>query len=108
MPPFKRAHHRSQRANHRLPSAPNPIYDDYHGNNQTHPTRPQASHERILDVVIDAIRRTGYGGTGVAKILRETGLTPGGVYAHFACREALLAEAAVLDRGIRQNLGRED
>ena len=40
-----------------------------------------------------AIRRSGYAGTGVADIMKEAGLTHGGFYAHFASRDALLAEA---------------
>ncbi|MGH7694227.1 MAG: TetR/AcrR family transcriptional regulator, partial [Gemmatimonadaceae bacterium] len=41
-----------------------------------------------------ATRRSGYDGTGVADIMKEVGLTHGGFYAHFASREAMLAEAA--------------
>lgn len=53
-----------------------------------------ATHERILSVAARAIRRSGYAGTGVADIMREAGLTHGAFYAHFASREAMLAEAA--------------
>lgn len=53
-----------------------------------------ASHERIVSVAARAIRRSGYGGTGVADIMKEAGLTHGAFYAHFASREAMLAEAA--------------
>jgi AcrR family transcriptional regulator len=53
-----------------------------------------ASHERIVTVAARAIRRSGYGGTGVADIMKEAGLTHGAFYAHFASREAMLAEAA--------------
>jgi AcrR family transcriptional regulator len=54
----------------------------------------QVSHERIVDVAARAIRRSGYDGTGVAEIMKEAGLTHGAFYAHFASREAMLAEAA--------------
>jgi AcrR family transcriptional regulator len=54
----------------------------------------EASHERIVDVAARAIRRSGYDGTGVADIMKEAGLTHGAFYAHFASREAMLAEAA--------------
>ncbi|MEF9964828.1 MAG: TetR/AcrR family transcriptional regulator [Comamonas sp.] len=54
----------------------------------------QATHERIVSVAARAIRRSGYGGTGVADIMKEAGLTHGAFYAHFASREAMLAEAA--------------
>lgn len=57
-------------------------------------SRKEATHERIVEVAARAIRRSGYGGTGVADIMKEAGLTHGGFYAHFASREALLAEAA--------------
>jgi AcrR family transcriptional regulator len=66
-------------------------------------SRKEASHERIVEVAARAIRRSGYDGTGVADIMKEAGLTHGGFYAHFASREALLAEAA--DRARAEALG---
>lgn len=57
-------------------------------------SRKEATHERIVEVASRAIRRSGYAGTGVADIMKEAGLTHGGFYAHFASRDALLAEAA--------------
>jgi AcrR family transcriptional regulator len=57
-------------------------------------SRKEATHERIVDVAARAIRRSGYGGTGVADLMKEAGLTHGGFYAHFESRDALLAEAA--------------
>ncbi|HEX5343012.1 MAG TPA: TetR/AcrR family transcriptional regulator [Duganella sp.] len=56
-------------------------------------SRKEATHERIVEVAARAIRRSGYDGTGVADIMKEAGLTHGGFYAHFASRDALLAEA---------------
>ncbi|MDP9899441.1 AcrR family transcriptional regulator [Variovorax ginsengisoli] len=53
----------------------------------------EATHERIVRVAARAIRRSGYEGTGVADIMKEAGLTHGGFYAHFASRDAMLAEA---------------
>ena len=61
---------------------------------RTAPRRKEATHERIVDAAARAIRRSGYGGTGVAEIMKDAGLTHGGFYAHFASREAMLAEAA--------------
>jgi AcrR family transcriptional regulator len=61
---------------------------------QTGSGRKEVTHERIVEVASRAIRRSGYGGTGVADIMKEAGLTHGGFYAHFASREAMLAEAA--------------
>jgi AcrR family transcriptional regulator len=56
-------------------------------------SRKEETHERIVEVASRAIRRSGYGGTGVADIMKEAGLTHGGFYAHFESRDALLAEA---------------
>lgn len=56
-------------------------------------SRKEATHDRIVEVATRAIRRSGYAGTGVADIMKEAGLTHGGFYAHFASRDALLAEA---------------
>ncbi len=61
---------------------------------RTTPSRKETTHERIVDAASRAIRRSGYGGTGVADIMKEAGLTHGGFYAHFGSREAMLAEAA--------------
>ena len=58
------------------------------------PSRKEATHERIVETAARAIRRSGYGGTGVAEIMKEAGLTHGGFYAHFESREGMLAEAA--------------
>lgn len=59
-----------------------------------HPTsRKQATHDRILDTAASVLRASGFQGVGVADIMKRAGLTHGGFYAHFASREALLAEA---------------
>jgi TetR/AcrR family transcriptional regulator, transcriptional repressor for nem operon len=60
----------------------------------TAPSRKEVTHERIVDAAARAIRRSGYDGTAVADIMKDAGLTHGGFYAHFASREAMLAEAA--------------
>src|SRR5437016_344375 len=57
-------------------------------------SRKEVTHQRIVEVAARAIRRSGYSGIGVADIMKEAGLTHGGFYAHFASREAMLAEAA--------------
>ncbi|MCS0581094.1 TetR/AcrR family transcriptional regulator [Massilia pinisoli] len=62
-------------------------------NNVATKSRKEATHDRIVEVAARAIRRSGYDGTGVADIMKEAGLTHGGFYAHFASRDALLAEA---------------
>src|SRR5204863_4210590 len=61
---------------------------------RTAPSRKQVTHERIVGAAARAIRRSGYDGTGVADIMKKVGLTHGGFYAHFASRDAMLAEAA--------------
>ncbi|MFM2121400.1 MAG: hypothetical protein RL722_2868 [Pseudomonadota bacterium] len=55
--------------------------------------RKELTHDRILGVASRALRRSGYGGAGLATIMKEAGLTLGGFYAHFRSRDALLAEA---------------
>ena len=62
----------------------------------------EATHDRIVEAAARAIRRSGYDGTGVADIMKDAGLTHGGFYAHFASREAMLAEAA--DRAGRESV----
>jgi len=56
-------------------------------------TRKEETHERIVQAAARAIRRHGYGGVGVAEVMKEAGLTHGGFYAHFKSREDLLVEA---------------
>ena len=75
------------------------MYDDRHMKRTIARRRPatsrkEESHERIVEAAARAIRRSGYRGTGVAEIMKDAGLTHGGFYAHFASREAMLAEAA--------------
>ena len=55
--------------------------------------RKALSHQRIVDVASRAIRRQGYDGVNVTEVMRAAKLTHGGFYAHFASRDALLAEA---------------
>src|SRR5207237_5782588 len=69
------------------------LYDGHHMP-RTAPRAKEVTHERIVEAAARAIRRSGYDGTSVADIMKEAGLTTGGFYAHFASREAMLAEAA--------------
>ncbi len=57
------------------------------------PTQKELTHRRIVDTAAKAIRRSGCNGTSIADIMKLAGLTHGGFYAHFASRDALLAEA---------------
>lgn len=59
----------------------------------TTPSRKELTHERILETAAREIRRVGYGGIGVADLMKQAGLTHGGFYAHFSSRDAMLAEA---------------
>lgn len=56
--------------------------------------KKERTRERIVRAAARAIRKHGYEGVGVADVMREAGLTHGGFYAHFASRDALLAQAA--------------
>ncbi|KQW01342.1 TetR/AcrR family transcriptional regulator [Rhizobacter sp. Root1221] len=58
------------------------------------PSRKEQTHDRIVRTASRAIRRKGYGGIGVADIMKEAGLTHGGFYAHFKSKTDLLAEVA--------------
>lgn len=57
------------------------------------PKRKQQTHDRIVETAAGVLRETGFGGVGVADVMRRAGLTHGGFYAHFASRDALLCEA---------------
>lgn len=79
------------------------------------PSRRETTHARIVEVAARALRRQGYSGVGVADVMQQAGLTHGGFYAHFASRDALLAEAieragqdntAVMNRRVRSNQAR--
>lgn len=54
--------------------------------------KKEATHHRILAVASRTLRRRGLHGVGVADVMKESGLTHGGFYAHFDSRESLLAE----------------
>lgn len=52
----------------------------------------QRSHEAILASAATLLRARGIEGTSVRDVMHGAGLTVGGFYAHFASKEALLAE----------------
>jgi TetR/AcrR family transcriptional regulator, transcriptional repressor for nem operon len=52
------------------------------------------NRERILDAASGLFRAKGFGGIGVAEIMKAAELTHGGFYGHFASKEALVAEAS--------------
>ncbi len=51
------------------------------------------THERIVKSASVRLREGGAASIGVADLMKETGLTHGGFYAHFASRDALIEEA---------------
>lgn len=57
------------------------------------PSETAAKHEKILAEAASLFRERGFGGVGVAEIMRAAGLTHGAFYAHFKSKEALAAEA---------------
>lgn len=62
------------------------------------------TRDRIIDQAMHLFSQQGYAGTSIAKIEAAAGLTPGagGLYHHFASKEAVLAA------GIERHLGRLD
>lgn len=66
-------------------------------------SRKEDTHDRIVGVAAQALRREGYAGTGVAAVMKEAGLTHGGFYAHFGSRDELLVEA--LERAGQDSTG---
>ncbi len=52
-----------------------------------------ATRRRIVDAAAALFRRDGIDAVGVDAVMRAAGLTHGGFYAHFASKEALVAEA---------------
>jgi AcrR family transcriptional regulator len=63
---------------------------------------PNTTRERIVDEAMLLFSQHGYAGTSIAKIEAAAGLTPGagGIYHHFASKEAVLAA------GIERQLAR--
>jgi TetR/AcrR family transcriptional repressor of nem operon len=56
-------------------------------------SKKELTHQRILQTAAKLIRKDGFDSLAVADVMKQAGLTHGGFYAHFANREALLAEA---------------
>ena len=51
------------------------------------------THDRLLREAAAQMRKSGMDGVGVADIMRGAGLTHGGFYAHFTCKDDLIAQA---------------
>ncbi|WP_349679222.1 TetR/AcrR family transcriptional regulator [Rhodoferax sp. UBA5149] len=56
--------------------------------------RKEETHERIVRTAALAIRQRGYSGVDVAEVMKESGLTHGGFYAHFDSKTSMPAQAA--------------
>lgn len=56
------------------------------------PEHKDETRQKILDAAAKLFRSEGYAASGVAKVMGAAELTVGGFYAHFASKEALLAE----------------
>jgi len=57
--------------------------------------RKKETRARIIRAAASAFRKHGLAQVGVADIMRQAGLTHGGFYAHFASKDALVADALV-------------
>ena len=51
------------------------------------------THERIIDAAARSFRKHGSEGQGVARLMKDVGLTHGGFYRHFESKEDLLVDA---------------
>jgi TetR/AcrR family transcriptional regulator, transcriptional repressor for nem operon len=56
-------------------------------------THKEDTHKRIVNTAASAFRKHGINGIGLVPLMKETGLTHGGFYAHFKSKDALVAEA---------------
>ncbi len=56
--------------------------------------RKSETRQRILDAASELFRQHGIDAVGVDAVMHAAGLTHGGFYAHFASKEALVAEVA--------------
>lgn len=54
--------------------------------------RAEETHQRILDVALEAFARQGYDATGVAEICERAGVTKGGFYHHFRTKQDVFLE----------------
>ena len=53
----------------------------------------EKTREQIVDTAARAFREAGVAGVGIGEVMGRAGLTHGGFYAHFASKDALVAEA---------------
>lgn len=70
------------------------------------PGHKEQTRAKILAAARKVFQGQGYQGTGVDAVMEEAGLTAGGFYAHFASKQALLAE--MLGQAAAQTVGAWD
>jgi AcrR family transcriptional regulator len=49
------------------------------------------TRERLLDAALDSFAQEGFAGTSVRKVCAAVGITPAGLYSHFASKEEIMA-----------------
>lgn len=64
----------------------------------------QQTHTHIVETATDQFRAKGMDNVGIVELMSSVGLTHGGFYAHFASKEALIAEACT--SGLKQTLSK--
>jgi TetR/AcrR family transcriptional regulator, transcriptional repressor for nem operon len=62
------------------------------------------THERIIDAAARSFREQGSEGQGVARLMKDVGLTHGGFYRHFESKEDLYVDA--IARGFQETADR--
>jgi TetR/AcrR family transcriptional repressor of nem operon len=58
------------------------------------------THERLIDAAAQSFREHGFEGRGVARLMKDVGLTHGGFYRHFESKEELYVDA--IARGFQE------
>ena len=68
------------------------------------PDHKEKTRRRVLEEATKAIRRQGPHRLGIARVMKQAGLTHGGFYAHFSSKDALVsaAIAAMFDRTLER------
>jgi TetR/AcrR family transcriptional repressor of nem operon len=67
-------------------------------------THKEETHKRIVKTAAKVFRKHGINGIGLVPLMKETGLTHGGFYAHFKSKDALIGEA--IDAAFHQTITR--
>ncbi|MCC6616812.1 MAG: TetR/AcrR family transcriptional regulator [Anaerolineae bacterium] len=63
------------------------------------PTKGEQTRDKIIRSAAAVFNRSGFSGTSMSDLMRETGLEKGGLYNHFPSKEALALEAFEFARG---------